>query len=47
MCKLVIIVVKTVTKREEILSSAVTKFFHSSVYTNPGKETDVAEIILE
>jgi hypothetical protein len=36
-----------VTEREEILSTAVTKFFHLRVYTDPAKATDVAEIILE
>jgi hypothetical protein len=36
-----------VTLREEILSSSVIKFYKMTVYTDPNKDTDVAEIILE
>lgn len=36
-----------VTSKEEILSSSVIKFYKMTVYTDPNKGTDVAEIILE
>ncbi len=36
-----------VTLKEEVLSSSVIKFYKMTVYTDPNKSTDVAQIVLE